>query len=206
MVRHAGGHRAGCLREGQVALARTAGTEDQFPSGYIASFATGRSTPARPLIGGRNARPRRPDRLAGSSKPKSMEWMLRSAMKSALERLPIEQREVIVARLWGKLSFSTQRVRKGVCGVFRQRTAFQPVQIAGIGRRLRRELGRRRCPTTHHRAIGRYSRRTAAESTATRCFSRPVGLRCDRIGVGERSQEAALKRQRRRFRKQLSSC
>jgi RNA polymerase sigma factor (sigma-70 family) len=59
---------------------------------------------------------------------------------AALERLPIEQREVIVARLWGKLSFDAI-AEVAECSAS---TAFRRFS-AGIDS-LRRELGYR-CPT-----------------------------------------------------------
>ena len=59
---------------------------------------------------------------------------------AALERLPIEQREVIVARLWGKLSFDAI----GELAECSASTAFRRYS-AGIDS-LRQELGDR-CPT-----------------------------------------------------------
>jgi RNA polymerase sigma factor (sigma-70 family) len=60
---------------------------------------------------------------------------------AALERLPIEQREVIVARLWGKLNFE-QIAETAGCSAS---TAFRRFD-AGI-EALRKELGLP-CPTT----------------------------------------------------------
>jgi RNA polymerase sigma-70 factor (ECF subfamily) len=64
------------------------------------------------------------------------------AAVAALERLPLEQREVIVARLWGQLSFEQIAAVAG-CSAS---TAFRRF-TAGI-ETLRKELGYP-CPTTH---------------------------------------------------------
>ena len=97
------------VQEAFVKLAASGRHRSTPRPGCSGRSATGRSTPGSPDDGGVGTRPRPRPRLPPGSRPTrrlgAARWSDPESAQAALAVLPLEQREVIVAHLWGGLTF-----------------------------------------------------------------------------------------------------